>query len=92
MVMTPRLSALVFGVGLVVFGGCNKPSEEDCRKAIENVMEIEGTQSMKREDLAGDVRRCRGGSKRETVQCAIQAKTKDDLRACGFGGPAPAAK
>ena len=41
----------------------------------------------------GDVRRCKGGSNRDTVQCALRAKTKDDLRTCGFFGSAePATK
>jgi hypothetical protein len=38
----------------------------------------------KNTDMQGEVRRCKGGSSKKAVSCAIAAKTLDDLRACDF--------
>ena len=35
-------------------------------------------------DNEGEVRRCKGGSSRESVACAMKAGTLDELKACGF--------
>lgn len=74
---------LLFVLGLL---GCEKPSEESCRKAIANVRALYNTdtadQSM---DTDGDVRRCVGGSSKKAVECAMAAKTVSDLEACDFG-------
>lgn len=73
---------LVFGL-VLSFTGCNKPTEESCRKAISNMKSLLGTDSLN-SDIAGDVRRCRGGSSKKVVDCAIAATSQDQLRACGF--------
>jgi hypothetical protein len=68
-------------------GACNKPTPEDCRKAISNMERLLGTEAAARN--AGDdaeVRRCRGGSTKENVACAIKATTVEELHACGFRG------
>lgn len=77
--------ALVLGLGLaaISLAGCNKPDEESCRKAISNMKSLLGTDSTN-SDSGGDVRRCRGASSRKNVECAIAAKSIDELRACGF--------
>jgi hypothetical protein len=64
--------------------GCNKPSEENCRKALSNIRHLLGTEHLSQADqtVEGEVRRCRGGSKRVSVDCAIKATTLDELRAC----------
>lgn len=65
--------------------GCSKPGEEDCRKAIANMQKLMGTESLRDPAaIEGEVRRCRGGSKKKAVQCAIKAQTLDDLRHCDF--------
>ncbi|HEU4612010.1 MAG TPA: hypothetical protein VFS15_08025 [Kofleriaceae bacterium] len=65
--------------------GCSKPSEEDCRKAIANMQRLMGTENLRdAATIEGDVRRCKGGSHRKAVKCAIDAKTLDDLRHCDF--------
>ncbi|MFN0250338.1 MAG: hypothetical protein ACKV2T_25895 [Kofleriaceae bacterium] len=74
--------------------GCNKPSKEDCRKAIENMRALMRTTQLQT-DVEGEVRRCNGGSSREAVACAIKATTLDELRTCKFmkipdDEPAPA--
>ncbi len=66
-------------------GACNKPTPEDCRKAIANMERLLGTEAAARNaDNEGEVRRCRGGSTKEAVACAIKANTLEELNACGF--------
>ena len=78
-------AALLFGLGLGLATGCNKPSEENCKKAIANMQFLLGTDHITEgQDMTGEVRRCKGGSSREAVDCAIAAKTLDQLRACDF--------
>ncbi|HEX2691551.1 MAG TPA: hypothetical protein VHN14_33295 [Kofleriaceae bacterium] len=68
-------------------GACNKPSADDCRKAISNMQVLLHTESNAKDgDVESEVRRCRGGSSREAVACAIQAKSEEQLRACAFMG------
>ena len=70
-----------------VLGACNKPEAEDCRKAIVNMQKLLGTDAAaKNVDNEGEVRRCKGGSTREAVACAIKANTVDELKACQFMG------
>ena len=77
-----RLALLVI---VVVGFGCSKPSEEDCRKAISNMQRLMGTDNMRDDGrLESEVRRCKGGSKKSAVDCAIKAQTLDDLRRCEF--------
>jgi hypothetical protein len=71
-------------------GACNKPEADDCRKAIANMQKLLGTDaSAKNVDSEGEVRRCKGGSTREAVDCTIKASTLDELRACKFMGTKP---
>jgi hypothetical protein len=66
-------------------GGCTKPSDENCRKALQNMQVILGTENLnEKTGMEGEVRRCKGGSSREAVDCAIKAKTLEDLHACNF--------
>src|SRR5688572_24971823 len=77
-----RLALLVV---VVVGFGCSKPTEEDCRKAIANMQRLMGTDNMRDDGrLESEVRRCKGGSKKTAVDCAIKAQTLDDLRRCEF--------
>jgi hypothetical protein len=68
-------------------GACNKPTQDDCRKAIANMERLLGTEAASRNaDNESEVRRCRGGSTKESVACAIKATTLDELKACSFRG------
>lgn len=68
-------------------GACNKPNPEDCRKAIANMERLLGTEAAARSaDNDGEVRRCRGGSTKENVACAIKATTVEELQACKLWG------
>ena len=66
-------------------GACNKPEEADCRKAIRNMQRLLGTDKMhSAQNVEGAVRSCRGASKKNSVDCAIQAQTLDQLKQCPF--------
>ncbi len=83
--MKQVITSLGLIAALVLGTACSKPSEEDCRTALANIQSILGTEHVsKTEDMQGEVRRCRGGSSRKAVDCAIAAKTLDDLRTCDF--------
>ena len=78
---------LIIGLGVWCLGlaACNKPSDEDCRKAITNMQPLLGTENLTAKNgIEGEVRSCKGGSSKEAVACAIKATTLDELRACDF--------
>ena len=78
-----RLATIVLAV--LALGACDKPTPDDCRKALLNMQRLLGTENLNTAaNLEGEVRRCRGGSKRKAVECAIKATTLDELRACDF--------
>jgi hypothetical protein len=78
-----RSLLLLLALGLF---GCEKPSEENCRKAIANVRALYNTDTADQAmDTDGDVRRCVGGSSRKAVECAVAAKSLTELEACNFG-------
>lgn len=68
---------------------CDKPTADECRDAINNMEKLLGTEAAARntDNNDGDVRRCRGGSRKEAVACAIKATTLDELKACAFMTP-----
>lgn len=72
-------------VTLAAATACNKPSPEDCRKALTNMQHLLGTDNLlKTGDFETEVRACRGGSSKESVECATKANSLEDLRACNF--------
>ena len=80
------LLVVVALLGPVGLGACNKPAAEDCRKAILNMENLLGTTTVGKADgdLEGEVRRCKGGSRKEAVACASSATSVEQLKACGF--------
>ncbi|CAN5833489.1 hypothetical protein BH11MYX3_BH11MYX3_36580 [soil metagenome] len=83
--MKQVITSLGLIAALVLATACSKPSEVDCRKALDNMQVLMGTSEVsKNADLQGEVRRCRGGSSKKAVECAIAAKSLEDLRACDF--------
>jgi hypothetical protein len=67
---------------------CDKPSKEDCRKALLNMQHLMGTENVTANvGIEGDVRRCEGGSRKEAVLCAQKATTRDELMRCEFLRP-----
>jgi hypothetical protein len=82
-----RIAAVVFTavLAVVAISGCDKPSDEACRKAIKNMRSLMGTDTATSTvDINGDIRRCKGGSKKKAVECAGNAQTLEELRACEF--------
>jgi hypothetical protein len=68
-----------------VLAACNKPSSDDCRKALTNIQHLLGTENLvKVADFEGEVRSCKGGSTKEAVACAIAAQSIDELNKCEF--------
>ena len=82
------MKRLLFAVCMITTGlaGCDKPSADDCQHALENMQQLVTgpTNAFDRTDISSEVRRCRTGSTRESVACAIAAKSLDDLKACKF--------
>ncbi|MEO8553126.1 MAG: hypothetical protein ABI678_24300 [Kofleriaceae bacterium] len=81
-----RLAILASAIAAaLVVGGCDKPSSEDCEKALHNMQRLLGTDSFNdTASIQGEVRRCRGGSSKTAVACAIKAETLEDLNKCDF--------
>lgn len=73
--------ALVFGASC---DSCSqKPTEAECRAAIENVREILGLDKQTAGvDINKAIRSCRGSSTKKTAKCLADAKTEKDLAAC----------
>jgi hypothetical protein len=87
MVMKRLLSVVATIVLAAGVGACDKPTAEDCRLAIVNMQKLLGTENLGKEgDIEGEIRRCKGGSTRESVACAIKATSLEDIKACNFRG------
>jgi len=72
---------------LLFAGACNKPSEGDCRKALERIRELTGTANIQGgADVEAAVRSCRGNSSKEQVKCAMEASSLEQLERCGIVG------
>jgi hypothetical protein len=70
---------------LVLAVACDKPTPDDCEKALRNMQALLGTENLNTTaGLQGEVRRCRGGSTKEAVACAIKATSLDELEKCDF--------
>ncbi|HEU4733191.1 MAG TPA: hypothetical protein VFT22_35105 [Kofleriaceae bacterium] len=79
---------LLVVVAVAGLAACNKPSADECRQAISNMERLLGTDAVARNsDNEGEVRRCKGGSSKDAVTCAIKATTIDELKACDFMTP-----
>lgn len=80
------MKRIIIALGLVIAAACNKPSEDNCKKALLNMQHLLGTDQG--EDgtgrLESEIRRCKGGSTKESVECAMNATTLDELKKCGF--------
>lgn len=84
--MKRLLAVTVLVVASVLsLGACNKPSEDSCRKALANMQRLMGTENVRDPGaMEGEVRRCKGGSKKSAVDCAIKAQTFEELKHCNF--------
>jgi hypothetical protein len=86
MAMT-RVGAVLVGVTLLLgaAAGCStKPSEEACEKAVSNIRKL--TKQSNTEigaDKRAAIRSCRAQSSKDTVECMAEARTAEELFACG---------
>lgn len=81
------LLVVVAILGAAGAAACDKPSAEDCRQAITHMQTLLGTDNIARNsDNESEVRRCKGGSNRKAVACAIKAQSPEELKACNFWG------
>jgi hypothetical protein len=73
-------------VVLLLVAACNKPSNDNCRKALLNAEKLLGLDALTSNpgELEGEVRRCTGASTKKSVECAMNATTIADLRGCNF--------
>jgi hypothetical protein len=79
------MTRLALIVALFLAAACDKPTPDDCEKALRNMKHLLGTENLTdTASLQSEIRRCRGGSSKEAVACAIKANTLDELHACDF--------
>ena len=72
-------------LAVATLGACDKPTPEACHKALVNMQHLLGNTSQSDEAaLASQVRACRGGSSKASVECATKAASVDDLKKCEF--------
>lgn len=72
-------------VALLLCVACNKPAEGDCRKAIEKIRQLTGTANIQGgADIEAAVRSCRGNASKESVKCAMEASSLEQLERCGI--------
>jgi hypothetical protein len=78
----PRMRTLLVMV-LLSLGCANKPSEEECKKAISNIQKVLGLEGTAIEaDTIAAIRKCRGQSTRQAALCMAAAKTSEEIDAC----------
>jgi hypothetical protein len=79
-----KLLSLAFIAGALV--ACDKPSEGDCKKAINNIRVLLGTDKLTEDtgQTAAWIRSCQGSAKKTSVKCAMEASTVDQLERCGI--------
>jgi hypothetical protein len=75
------MRTLLLATLLLSLSACDKPSEADCQKAVENISMLRRGQPAG-EESGAFVRKCRAQSSKEAVRCFIAAKTVADLDAC----------
>jgi hypothetical protein len=63
--------------------GCDRPTEDECRKAVYNLQKLRGLEADPgAPDPEAAIRRCRASGKRESAQCLGDAKTLEEANAC----------
>lgn len=72
-------TALIAALGT----GCDRPDEDDCRSAVENIQRITRTAAdIDPGDIEAAVRSCRANASKESVRCMMNARTLEALEAC----------
>jgi len=76
---------LVALLALAGAAGCNKPSESDCKKAVEHIRKLHGTEHEDPSIERAAVRSCRGNASKDAVKCILAAQDEAGLQACEGG-------
>lgn len=80
------MRAFLLCLATIALLGCSsKPSEADCRKAIDKINELYGIKGEADIDVA--LSRCRSQWSKKSVACALGAQTKEQLEACLGSAP-----
>ena len=84
------IATAVLGVfGTLVLGACDKPTEEDCRLAVENIRRLYNTNDNQvGAPPAAVLRSCVGGESTAAVKCFKSAGSKEELQKCEGGAMA----
>lgn len=85
--MHRSIFAILFACAAVLSTACEKPKDEDCKRAVANIRNLFGTTNFAQGlPVQAAVRSCRGSASKESVRCVIAAKSLEDLGACNGGG------
>jgi hypothetical protein len=79
--MRTRILPLLVAIVALGLAACDKPTEADCKKAIENLDRIHDVTTEPAKTAAA-VRKCQASATKSSVQCMINAKTKEQADAC----------
>jgi hypothetical protein len=81
--MYRSIVATLFVCAAVLAAACEKPKEEDCQRAVDNIRKLYGTDnSTQGVQPRAAVRACRGSATRESVRCVAAAQSLEQLAAC----------
>jgi len=78
-------AVLLLAAATVTSAACSKPSEKDCKQAIETIRRLAGTDSDDFGDPEKAIRSCRANASKKSVKCILSAKTYADLEKCEGG-------
>ena len=84
MAMTRVGGGFLLAISLLLAGCSTRPSEQACEKAVNNIRKLTGQSHTELgADKRAAVRSCRAQSSKDTVECMAEARTADELFACG---------
>jgi hypothetical protein len=78
---TRLLSALLAFASLAPLAACDKPTEADCTKAIQNLDKLHDVAPDPKKEAAS-VRKCQASSSKSSVECMMKATTVEQANAC----------
>jgi hypothetical protein len=79
--MRTRLLPLLLVLAALTSAACDKPTEADCKTAIENLNKLHDVTSDPKKD-APAIRKCQTSSKKTSVTCMMKATTVEQANAC----------
>jgi hypothetical protein len=81
--MHHSIFAILLACAAVFATACEKPKEDDCKRAVDNIRKLYGTDSFAQGvPPQAAVRSCRGSATTESVRCIATAKSLEELNAC----------